>query len=248
MIGPKVQKFKVDINFLDKIKKDFIINPPLKWSKILGADPEKQSELFIKRAILGCSQQFNFWQDRMGNLSSSIVFQWAKGKLDWTDITWNLVDQRLEIFTKVNEFISSWQPLIQALEMKEFWEEMNWAFNPPYLSDPVYKKPILVKYILENNGFKKNIYERKKWGWGCVDYNIPIALNHYGLINLEKEYYEKAEFDAIRLHIYSLCYNIVQQAKISPFKLDYQLFSVGRILRKETGEHLLPKVLNETNY
>ena len=186
MIGPALKSFYVDLSFINKIEDSFNLtlrSTPRNWSNVVGLLPP-QTELFIERSIRGASQQFNFWQERSKerNLKSENVFEWVREKKEWNDIPWNLIKKRNIIQKQTEEFINTWRPLKLSIEQKAFWIEMNKAFNLEGFSDPVFKKPILVKMILEDSGFI-SIYKKDSWGFGCIDYNIPIVLDYYNIFS-----------------------------------------------------------------
>lgn len=218
------------------------------WEKFVGK--KEIEEEFIKRVIHICAQEFNFWQEDK-KIRSIHPFEWGRKEKSWEELDWNLIDKRLLIKDQTEKFIQLWENnLLDALKNPLFWKQMNSAFN--LIEDPVYKKVILVKYILEESGFNNLIYDVDNWGFGCIDYNIPLVFNFFGIIDLSKIdkgnfYFNKENFDQIRIELYQYCIYITETLNIKSSHLDEFLFIAGRKLRKQFNQQI-PKVLDETNY
>jgi len=251
---------EVDVNktFFDGVFKDFglkIQKEPRNWVNEVGIEPLNlaNKEEFVRRVVFAASQEFNFWQSdaKAQGLNSSHPFKWIRDEVAWEDIPWNLLGTREKIRSQTEKFIWEWQPLHSAVEQQEFWIQMNSAFNLPGKEDPVFKKPILVKMILEDMGFG-NIWKSNSWGFGCIDYNILIAFDYYGLIEIDPsiqkdKYYPKDYMDSLRKEAYDICYSYVSLG-YDPSNLDLYLYLLGRKVRKKFGDELIPWVKNETNY
>jgi hypothetical protein len=220
-----------------------------KWDWAMGISPTQNPELFIQRAIIGCCMQFNFWQDRTegSTLSAELVWKWIRGEAPLEDVFQNLVTVREAILNQTMEYVAWWKPLVHAIRRMDFWAGLNGVYNLAGGEDPVFKKVILAKMMLEDSGFF--VAGGSEWGHACVDYNVLISLNHLGILQVPGGSWAKSKLDRVRIAAYWVCEHLLREAKdVTASALDAVMFFAGRRLRKEFGGELIPQVEGETNY
>jgi len=247
---PVISLENLDVSWVDTLRNHGIT--PHKeariWLNSIGMTPNDNLELFIERTIIGCAQQFNFWQDNPG-MRSETVWEWLRSDYRYIPDNWNLYSIRTIIHNEVGKFIHENRPLYKAINRAEFWHDMNKVFNPiPGFWDPVYKKVFLVQYILTDLGICFRGW--KNTGYGCIDYNLLIVFKYFGILDFpDLEWHNKIDLDAYRLKAYSICYHTCKVLNMTPSELDGYAFLGGRYLRKKTEYQVnIPKVYNETNY
>lgn len=218
------------------------------WEGLLGVKATMRPELFIRRAIVACSQQFNFWQDKTETVSNNTVWEWCRSDMAGSYRFFekmNLPDVRVKIMTNLSDIFHRFSPLVKALKVKDFWSEVNRLSNPSR-PDVVMKKTVLLKFICDSAGFE--VYNTDRWGYACVDYNALVTLNHLGVLSVPGGLWAKEALDAQRVKAYSIIKGYVEETGLNPRHIDYILLAGGRAIREAHGDKVLPKVPGEFNY
>ncbi len=219
------------------------------WEKNIGINPQQRPEEFLRKAILACSQQFNFWQDNVAKMAgSSVVWDWVREEDEKYFNCLNLPCIRNAVRTSIENWLSKFSvPLLHSIQRKRFWQEFNTVSNLG-VGDIVYKKAILLKMLCDDVGFK--VWNRDSWGYGCIDYNLLIVFDYFQMFQLpiSGRIWAKDDLDYYRLQTYSYCKFFVERYCMKPSDLDGLLWIVGRRIRKINGDLIIPQVINEINY
>ena len=212
-----------------KLSKEFDIFPSSgvrDWSEALGINPKVNPEEFIRRAIIACSQQFNFREGNILGLSAESIMQWVRNGYEAEQLlNFNLVDKRIRLFADV-QYVLCQNNLLHRITDFFFWKELSYLYG----NDPVNKRLNLLRMILKDSGFK--IYSHKRINI-AIDYNILAVLKYVGAIDYKGDFKDtQEEVNKIRKLAYIRIWNLITKKNQSDTYIDGLLFFLGRELRK----------------
>lgn len=209
------------------------------WKELLKIDDNTKPSEIIRRAILSCAGNFNYWEENgqiawPNNMSGTTWFEVIVGERDIK--TMNIYPTRMKILARANKFINQSGTDIKCLYDNNWWNKLHDAFG----LDPLKKRETLLYIILTELGI--NDVDTSKipcQNMACIDYNIIIALRYAkavtgftgNIFDLKTE--TKLRYDCLQaceeIFNISKCNNTHQLISIG--KLDNFLYSTGRYIR-----------------